>query len=72
MNNLHFVKKCDDKHFQPVVEAVDEPYTVIIHDPEVLRLREESRKEPAVEIPLELPVIKSENTPRNRNGVYVK
>ena len=26
-------------------------------------MREESRKEPAVEIPLELPVIKFENTP---------
>jgi len=46
-------KRCADVHFE---EAVVEPYTVIIHDPEMLKVREEPAQisaEPEIELLIE-------------------
>ena len=44
-------KQCDSVHFEPVVE---EQYQVIIHDVEILKMREEEKKEPLVEEEVQL------------------
>ena len=44
-------KKCDSVHFE---EVVIEPYQVVIHDVEILKMREEEKKEPLIEEEVQL------------------
>ena len=46
-------KKGTEGHHEPVVDAVVEPYTVIIHDPELKRIIEERKAEELIQLVVE-------------------